>query len=282
MASLSLSQSIDLAVNDSDRSEARAAEVWERLSLDALVQEAQQESSRFRRQQPTSGRAAFEIFRRALLLRDDAAWIGLYQLYTPLIKAWLTRHPGVCVQAGELDGLVNETFAKFALALGARKWSRFACTSHLLAYLRCCALSVATDAWRQQQRWRQQAELEAIAYEQSARRQDPREDPAETLMRRQSSHDLWQVAASALKDESERLILEQHYRLGVALREFPARYPERFPTIQNVYRAKESLLHRLRRRRAVQEALGLDQTPAGRSSRRSTNKREASQKGTTR
>ena len=292
MASLSQCQSIDLAADDSDRSQAgeqieqaMLRSSLECLPLDALVQEAQQESSRFRRQQPTSGRASFEVFRRALLLREDAAWAGLYQLYTPLIKAWLlARHPGVCVQAEELDGLVNETFAKFARALGAKKWSRFAGTHQLLAYLKCCAHSVAAEAWRQrQQRAAREASLEALAQEQSPLREGP--DADEVVIERLLWRDFWQAAAGVAACEQERLILEQHYGRGVPLRELAPRYPEQFPTIQSVYRSKRNLLHRLRRSQSVLQAAGLTYVggsrEAGRPTKRPTPRPEPSQKGET-
>jgi DNA-directed RNA polymerase specialized sigma24 family protein len=253
------------------------------LPLELLLQEAGAEISRFRQKQPTTGMASFEIFRRALLLRDEAAWEGLYQLYAPLVEAWLLLHSrGRVLEAEELAGLVNETLAKFARALPAQKWASFATTPSLLAYLKCCATSVAADSWRQQRRREREAPLEAIDHQRWLR-----EDPAETVMNRQSRDDLWQAAASVAQSEAERLILHQHYQQGVPLREFPARYPHLFPTIQNVYRSQRRLLGRLRRSRAVRQAVGLGHAGGSREAGRPsptnhpTTKREPSQKGTT-
>ncbi len=283
MASLSQCQSIDLAADDSDRSQAgeqieqaMLRSSLECLPLDALVQEAQQESSRFRRQQPTSGRASFEVFRRALLLREDAAWAGLYQLYAPLVEAWLLLHNAVSLHRDELEALVNETFAKFACAIDADRWQQFAETPRLLAYLKRCAMTVATDARRQQQRWRE-VSLEASEYEQPPLL----EDHAEGVLTHLVLRDLWQTAAGVAACEQERLILEQHYGRGVPLRELAPRYPDLFPSLQSVYRSKRNLLHRLRRSQSVQQAAGLTYVggsrEAGRPTKRPTPRPEPSQ-----
>lgn len=246
----------------------------EHLALDALLQEAQQEILRFRRQQKTTSRAAFEVFRRALLLRDDAAWAGLYQLYAPLIEAWiLLRSPGMSMQRYELAWLVNETFAKFARALPAEKWPRFSQTRKLLAYLKCCAVTVATDAWRLQQHRSREASLEAIDHEQSPLI----DDPAEVVIQHLVLQELWQVAAGIANCEQEHLILQQHFARGVPLQELPRRYPELFPTMESVYGLKSNLLQRLRRNHAVQQAATLCEAHAAR--QRPTKKRGAYPKG---
>jgi DNA-directed RNA polymerase specialized sigma24 family protein len=248
----------------------------EQLPLDVLLQEAHQEISRFRGKQKTSNMAAFEVFRRALLLRDDGAWVSLYQLYAPLVEAWILLHcRGSSIDAHELDGLVNETFAKFASAIDARRWQQFPETRNLLAYLKCCAVTVAADEGRQQQRRSREASLDAIDLEQSPLL----EDPAETVINHLVLRDLWQAAGGIVTCEQERLILEQHYALGVPLRELPSGYPQLFPTIDGVYSIKRNLLQRLRRSRAVQEAVGIGEAHASRL--RPAKKRDAYQKGTT-
>lgn len=286
MVTVSQRQSIVIEAHGSDPShtEVRQREEGalhpspEQLPLDVLLQEAHQEISRFRGKQETTNVASFEVFRRALLLRDDAAWAGLYQLYAPLIETWiLLRRPGGRLHADELAAMVNEALAKFALALPAERWPRFAGTDHLLAYLKRCALTVAAEAWRLQQRWAaREASLERLDHEQSPLL----DDPAEAVTRQLVLHELWQVAAGIARCEQERLLLQQHYAQGVPLQELPARYPELFPTIQSVYSLKRNLLQRLRRSRAVQEAVGLGQTPAHRPTKRSPKRRETSQKGT--
>jgi DNA-directed RNA polymerase specialized sigma24 family protein len=284
VVTLSQCQSISLEAHDSDpydteagqREEGALHPSPELLPLDVLLQEAHQEISRFRGKQKTSNVAAFEVFRRALFLRDDEAWVSLYRLYAPLVEAWiLLRRQGLVIQAHELEGLVNETFAKFACAIDAQRWQQFPETRHLLAYLKCCAVTVAADAWRQQQRRSREASLDAIDLEQSPLL----EDPVEAVINHLVLHDLWQAAGGVVACEQERLILEQHYALGVPLRELQSRYPQLFPTIDGVYGIKRNLLQRLRRSRAVQEAVGLGEAHSGRL--RPTKKRDAYRKGTT-
>jgi DNA-directed RNA polymerase specialized sigma24 family protein len=281
MASLSQCQSVEAHNSELYQTKACDTEkdVWrslEHLSLDVLLQEAHQEIVHFRHKQKTSNMAAFEVFRRALLLRDDGAWAGLYHLYAPLIEAWiLLRSLGLNLHIHELEGLINETFAKFALAIDAGRWQCFPETCKLLAYLKCCTVTVATDAWRQQQRRLREASLETIEYEQTPLL----EDPAEVVIHHLVLDDLWQAAGSVITSEQERLILEQHYALDVPLRELPSRYPQLFPTIDAVYCIKRNLLQRLRRSRAVQEAVGIGEVHSGHPTKRPTQKRDTYQKG---
>lgn len=255
---VSVSQSVKTHKSSQDQKEAcetgegAVHSFLERLPIDVLLAEVQQEIIRFRNRQKTSNRAAFEVFRRALLLRDDEAWAGLYQLYTPLVEAWILLHsPGLCIQLSEREVLVNEAFAKFAAAIDARKWSQFPETRKLLAYLKCCAVTVATDEWRRTQRKTREVSLEAVTQEQLPLL----DDPAGVVVDHLALHDLWQIAQSAITCEQERLILEQHYALGVPLRELKLRYPQLFPTMDAVYCIKRNLIERLRRNRAVQETI---------------------------
>jgi DNA-directed RNA polymerase specialized sigma24 family protein len=223
--------------------------------LDALLQEARRENSgqgQGSRLLPPHG-ATFEVLRRALLLRDEAAWAGLYQLYTPLVQAWILLHSRRLGLACEREELVNETFAKFAAAISTERWQQFPDTCHLLAYLKRCATTVVVDAGRNQQRRTQEVPLETLDHEQSTLL----DDPAEVVSQHLVWHDFWRVMGEAARSQQERLLVQQHFGQGVPLRELARRYPDLFPRPQSIHALKKNLLRRLRQNRAVQQAAGL-------------------------
>lgn len=194
--------------------------------------------------------------RRALLLRDEEAWAGLYQLYAPLVQAWILHSQGLVLHTHELEGLVNETFAKFASAICPQRWQQFPETARLLAYLKCCAVTVAADAWRQQQRRSREVSLETLEtldHEQSTLL----DDPAEVVGQHLVWHDFWRVMGEAARSQQERLLVQQHFGQGVPLRELARRYPDLFPSPKSIHSCKKNLLRRLRHTRAVQQAAGL-------------------------
>jgi DNA-directed RNA polymerase specialized sigma24 family protein len=232
------------------------------LPLEVLLHEAQQES-RCRGKWSSAQVATVEVLRRALLLRDEEAWAGLYRLYAPVVQAWIRRSAAGQVLAADADAveeLVNDTFAKFATALSRERWQQFPTANHVLAYLKRCATSVVADAGRQQQRRTREVSLETLEtldYEQVA----VLDDPAEVVSQHLVCHDLWRVANEVAHSEQARLLL-QHFAQGVPLRELARRYPDLFPTTQSVHWCKKNLLRRLRRSRAVQQAAGLVTPPA--------------------
>jgi hypothetical protein len=68
---------------------------------------------------------AYELFRRALAERDEAAWEYLYSHYHSLVKHWV-RHSAAFVGSGETgDALVGEAFARFWRTISPEQFERF-------------------------------------------------------------------------------------------------------------------------------------------------------------
>lgn len=216
----------------------------EYLPIADLVQGARQETALFLRKLPTDGSHAFELFRRALVLRDDAAWSGLYDQYTFLVKSWILRRASTHF-IDDVDGLVNAVFAKFFHAVNACNWQNFRDTRAVLAYLRCCAESVVADDRRLRQRWSREDPLDVMEQELQF------DDPAEVVATQLVAQDFWHVVSNAVSGYKERLVL-QLIALGDQPRELQQRYPLLFPSVNDVYRVRRNLLERLRRNRAVQ------------------------------
>jgi DNA-directed RNA polymerase specialized sigma24 family protein len=90
----------------------------------------------------------YELFRRAIVARDEDAWAAIYERYRPLLVAW-ARHNSTTAQIGEYyDDIANQAFARAWSALSPQHFDQFSSLAKLLAYLRTCVMAVAIDAAR--------------------------------------------------------------------------------------------------------------------------------------
>jgi DNA-directed RNA polymerase specialized sigma24 family protein len=220
----------------------------ELLPVALLIRQAHQEIQYLLRHQPMEGAHAFELFRRALVVQDELAWSGLYELYHGLVSSWVLRRTrGWYGDDQEL--LVNEVFAKFSRSMNPQKLEHFGSVSAILAYLRCCAGSVVVDHHRSQQARLREEPLASIDQEPLL------EDPAEVVATQLATQEVWQVMNREVTRWEERLILRAVCALGLSPRELQQRYPLVFPTVADIYRIKRKMLERLRRNRALQALL---------------------------
>jgi len=214
----------------------------------ALIQEAHDEIQCFLRRQPTEGACAFEVFRRAIVLRNEQAWSGIYELYHGLVSSWILRRTrGWYGDDHEL--LVNEVFAKFSRSMSPQKLEHFGSAAAILAYLRCCAGSVVVDHHRSQQARLREEPLASIDQEALL------DDPAEVVATQLATQAVWQIIDSEVTSSEERLILRAVCALGLSPRELQQRYPVVFPTVEDIYRIKRKLVDRLRRNQELQALL---------------------------
>ncbi len=107
----------------------------------------------------------FELFRRALEERVDAAWLAIEQQYGRLILTWLYNSAkGKGLDPDEADELKTQALARFWRSLTQRPLhlaARFAHVGALLRYLNQCAVTTVLDQRRKDQRYaRLQQKLE--------------------------------------------------------------------------------------------------------------------------
>ena len=61
-------------------------------SINELARCCSDETNKFLRQNVSNDRYCLELFRRAIVQRDDDAWACIYQQYAPLVLTWVTQH----------------------------------------------------------------------------------------------------------------------------------------------------------------------------------------------
>lgn len=217
-------------------------------SINELARCCSDETNKFLRQNVSNDRYCLELFRRAIVKRDDDAWACIYAQYAPLVLTWVTQHQSAAPILSQ-DGsspLVNSAFAKFAQALTPAKMENFDSLAAILKYLKMCVHSVVADEVRSRQARQYEEALELIEHEPAS------DDPADDVVSNISAQGLWQVIQEELNGEDERVLIYLAYIHGMKPSEISTQHKRLFPTVDDVYRIKRNVLERLRRNRRLQ------------------------------
>ena len=225
------------------------------LSPFELAARAGQETDNYRNKQPSDDRYAMELFRRAIVHRDDDAWTCLYRQYEPLVLSWITQHQSATAMLACDDGvtpLINGAFTKFWQALAPAKMADFPGLASLLKYLKMCVHSVVTDETRARQAhvleecWERFLETDEL--------EEPPSDAdlADLVISQSSCQEFWSIIDAVLSAEEERLLVHLTYYCGLRPSDISSRYSQFFPTAEDVYRIKRNVLERLRRNQRLQ------------------------------
>ncbi len=195
------------------------------------------ETARYLAGQSFVERFCFELFRCAVVLRDDDAWAAVYHQYRDVVCRW------VGASREQDDSTVLAAFERFWRAVDAAKFARFSSLAGVLQYLKMCALSARLDGARAD-RHAGEASLDDGAAAEPA---DPGMGMEESVVARIDGTAFWARVRAVLGDEREQLVIYLSYVIGLTPRDIHARHRERFADVQEVYRLKRVALDRLRR-----------------------------------
>jgi hypothetical protein len=196
-----------------------------------------QESTRYLQRAPHDPRYCYELFRRAIVERDQQAWTHLFTQYvdeTPLVRHWVEHHPLYPASGEDAGYFANRTFEKMWAALRPEKFTRFPDLAALLRYLKLCVNSVITDHLRSTQ------PEEVPLLEVDAPGDDA---PLDRLHR----EELWRLIESRLHTEQERVAVYCRFDAGMKPSEIYTHYGGLFADVKDVYRVLQNVLNRLRR-----------------------------------
>jgi DNA-directed RNA polymerase specialized sigma24 family protein len=211
------------------------------MDLTSLARRALAESRRFYRHEEYDPRYAYELFRRALVERDDAAWALIFEQYTPLVEHWVRRTSAFTVSGETSDFFVSAAFTRFWRAIPAERFSSFPSLASLLNYLRRCATCVVIDSARAHS----YADLlpeEAVNWN-NQRMAYADEEATEQVSR----EEFWRLVDGLLTNEAERVIVRCSYLLGMKPSDIFAEWGRLFGCIEDVYTLKRGILTRLRK-----------------------------------
>ncbi len=220
-------------------------------TLADLAHRCAQETQRFFEGQSYDPRYCFELFRLAIVERNQPAWEVIHAQYQSLVAGWVRQHRGFEASGEEAQYFVNRAFEKIWVALTPDKFGRFSDLGPLLRYLKMCVHSVIVDHNRSVDQANRYAVSEESDIERRA--QDPTiEDRA---LDRVHGRQFWEWINARLHDEKERHVVYGSFVLGLKPRQIHDLFPETFQDVAEVHRVKQNVLARLRRDPEFQKLL---------------------------
>jgi hypothetical protein len=213
------------------------------MTLVQLESHCATESERFYRGQAHDTRFAYELFRRALVERDEVAWEYVFNHYRGLVESWV-RRSGAFTSSGETsEYFVVSAFTRFWQAITAERFVSFNTLAALLHYLQLCAGCVVIDSVRAQS-WAEEAMVYARGVHVS---------PDEEAVERVNRVEFWGYINELLNDESERVVLYSSYVLGMKPGDIYSQRSDLFQNVNDVYNVKRNVLGRLSRNQELRQ-----------------------------
>lgn len=221
------------------------------LSLEELIGYCRDDIAHYQRYGSSINAYPLELFGRAIAQGDQAAWASLWELYSPLVRYWVSRcaPSEIWLDGQEAESLTNAAFAKFSRALTPAKLASFPTTAAILAYLKRCVHSVVSDEARSHQARLAEVSLDAITSEPVS------DDPTTEIISKLSAQELWHVIQEELTSEEERWLFFLSIIQDMKPREICAQQPHRFPTADYVLQKKRSLFQRLVRSHRIYDLI---------------------------
>lgn len=206
------------------------------MSLASLTVYCAREMSKYRRKEPSDDRYCLEVFRRAVVLRDNAAWVVLQQQYSESIRIWLGRHPyrEAALRHEIEQNYIDDTFRRFWQAMSEQNVT-FSTLAGALSYLRLCLHCAIMDTLRSYSR----SNIDVMP-EQG----HPDEPYAED---KYHEDELWEVIQAILPGERERRVAYLHFHCNLKPREIIRYCPGEFNGEDEIYRLKRNIMERIMR-----------------------------------
>ncbi len=194
--------------------------------------------SRANEQRSSDCEAGYELFRRAILARDEDAWIEISTRYRAMLIAWAGQSSVMGSIDEGCEDVADRALARAWSALSPARFSNFPNLAALMGYLRTCVSATAIDM----------ARARAVR-ERAYQKLDPAvtATPEQVVIEEIERVDLWRAVLGAIACEQERIVLIESFQLNLPPRAILARHPELFSDVGEVYMAKRHLIGRLQR-----------------------------------
>jgi hypothetical protein len=208
------------------------------MSLADLTACCIHEMSKYRRKEPCNDRYCLEIFRRAVILRDDEAWTVLRRQFNESVRLWLGRHPNreAALRHEDEQSYIDDAFRRFWQAVSDQQLS-FMTLAGALSYLHMCLNCTIMDTLR--------------AY--SRPKEEPIPDYGCSNVNEPSTEDyyhegeLWEIIRGILPGEKEKRIAYLHFHCNLKPREIIRYCPGEFSSEDEIYRLKRNIMERIMR-----------------------------------
>jgi DNA-directed RNA polymerase specialized sigma24 family protein len=220
------------------------------MDLHTLMRRCATESERFYRGQQHDTRYSYELFRRALVDRSDAAWEQLFRHYSGLVEGWVRRNGAFNSSGESSEYFVVGAFTKFWRAISPERFASFPTLASLLHYLQLCATSVVIDSVRAQS-WAEMMPEDTLHHSNLV----PQYSPDEEAVSRVHREEFWRMVDAQLNGEMERVVVYCSFVLGLTPRAIYAKRGDLFGSVNDVYNVKRNVLGRLGRNTQLRQML---------------------------
>ncbi len=211
------------------------------LPLSVLARSCAQHTALFFQHIASDTRYCFEIFRRAIVEKDEQAWALLHELYHDQLLRWTRRHPSFNACHEDEDYFANRALEKFWQAVPPALFARFPDISHLLSYLQMCVNSAICENLRALARAKHEVDLEEA--EPCASSQGMEDE----ILTRKQGKELWRLIVGRLNEPKEIQVAYDSFLLDLKPGAIFDRHPGLYESTSEIYRIKENILSRLRR-----------------------------------
>ena len=220
------------------------------LPLVELARQCREQTARFLHGEERDDTFCFELFQRAVVHREDAAWAAIMTQYRGIVLAYVGQHTTAAMFNEPDEYWLNRAFQRFWSAVGPERFGQFPDLASLLKYLKLCVHSVLMDEARARRASGGTTSLDEVS--ESA---PDTADAEHTVLGKLASEQLWAAIARELQDEAEEKIAYFSFARDLKPAEIATRFPSLFSSVADVYRIKRNLLERLRRSAAIRAFL---------------------------
>ena len=111
------------------------------FTIAGLAHRCRQETDLFFQYLENDERFCFELFRRAIMYKNEHAWNLVVQQYSYQVAAWIKRNEFYAMADESIDYFTNQAFTNFwrAFSRDVHKLEKFSSLKALLRYLQLCA-----------------------------------------------------------------------------------------------------------------------------------------------
>ncbi len=222
------------------------------MPLSDVVGACRAETGKFLRRASSDDAFCFELFRRAVCDRSQAAWEAVVAQYRGIVLAWVRQHSAAAAVHEDDSYWVNRTFERLWTAVGPDRFGMFSGLPALLKYFKMCVHSVLLDELRA----RHGGQLESLDDERDDGSDHIRvADVEDHAVGQLSGIELWRAIGLELADEAERRVVYLSFALDMKPGEIFERHPNQFGGVHDVYRIKRNVIERLRRNPEIRRFL---------------------------
>ena len=186
----------------------------------------------------------YELFRRAIVERDEQAWAEGAARYRAMLITWAGRCSASATILDRCDDIADLAFARAWSALTPERFANIPTLAALLAYMRTCVTSAVIDCARSEMLHERLAQAldagEAVSLE----------DEVLGQLDRQA---LWRIARAAVQTEQEQVILIENLVYGLRPAAIVVGHAQLFGNATQLYAAKRNFLERLKRNSDLQQ-----------------------------